>query len=259
MAQALTGEQLALGGYLGPGVPGAHDDERGPRRPLGRVLGQLGKLELPQHVIAQVHGLGDRLEADRVVGDTGDGQQPGHRAAGQHQPIPDQRPRPTLDIDQRARPRRKIDCRDVPERDLGARQAGPQRHRDAARLQDRRRDLGQQRHVEHVVRGIHRDELCRPRRQQALQRLQAVKSGEPRAHDQDPRRPLRGVVRHAIHDPHSRSRHEIILTPGIDRIAAHVPPSARAGRPVAGWGHGRTATRSLGRLARTSSHSPSVM
>jgi hypothetical protein len=205
MTHRPLGEQLALGGHFGPGVPGAHDDERGPRQPLGRVFGQLGQLELAQHVIAQVHGLGDRLEADRVVGDAGYGKQSGHRAAGQHQPVPDQRPRPILDIDHRARPRGKIDRCDVPEQDLGARQLGPQRHRGSAGLQDRRRDLGQQRHVEHVVRGVDHDELGRLRREPALQRPQAMESGEPRSHDEDSRRSCRGAVRHTIDGHHSSS------------------------------------------------------
>jgi hypothetical protein len=146
-------------------------------------------------VIAQEDGLGDRLEALRVVGDTGNGQQSGHRAARDYQPVPGQLPGPPLHVDDGARPRRDIDRGGVAEHDLGAWQPGPQRYGDPARLQDRRRDLGQQRHVEHVVRGIHRDEVRRFRGQPALQRPQAVVAREACAHDHDPRAASRGLVR----------------------------------------------------------------
>jgi hypothetical protein len=70
------GEQLQLGRHLGARVAGAHHHEGAARVPFGPIIRQAGQLDLAEQVIPQVHRLGQAPEPVRVVGHTGDGQQP---------------------------------------------------------------------------------------------------------------------------------------------------------------------------------------
>ena len=73
-------EVLQLGEALEPGVARADEDVVQPLRALLRVLERLGRLERREQVVAQRDRVGQRLEADRVLGEAGHGQRPRDRA-----------------------------------------------------------------------------------------------------------------------------------------------------------------------------------
>jgi len=62
-AQRGAGEQLSLGGHFGAGGAGADHHEGAPGLALCRVVAGVGELQLAEHVVAQVQGLGDVLES----------------------------------------------------------------------------------------------------------------------------------------------------------------------------------------------------
>ena len=82
-----VGEELPVRGDLGAGVAGADHHEGGAGLLLGRVLGLLGQLDLPDDVVVQVERLGQAAEAVGVLGHAGDGQQLVDAADGEHQPV----------------------------------------------------------------------------------------------------------------------------------------------------------------------------
>jgi hypothetical protein len=74
------GEHRRLAGQLSAGVSGADDDECATGVPLGPVVGQLGRLDVPDEVVAQVERLRDAPEAVRDAGHAGDRRQLVHAA-----------------------------------------------------------------------------------------------------------------------------------------------------------------------------------
>ena len=76
---------LQLGDPLDARVARADEHERQVLAPLLRVVDRLGDLQVQQRAVAQRDRLGQRLEADRVLGEPGDGQRARHRAEREHE------------------------------------------------------------------------------------------------------------------------------------------------------------------------------
>ena len=147
VAQRVLDEVGQLGERLDTRVAGADEDERQPSQPLLLVEFRVGSLELFEHVVAQVDRIGERLEREAVLGETRDRQRPRHRAEGEHEVVPADRP---LLPDGRGL-RLDVDALDAPEQELGVRAHDAQRHDGVPRLERARGGLGQQRRVEHEV------------------------------------------------------------------------------------------------------------
>src|SRR2546423_1837142 len=93
------------GERLAPGVPPADEHERERRRPGGRV-GRRGRdVEPFQHLVAQVDGLADGLEADRLLAQAGDRQGPRDATGGGDD---------VVGLDLARRPDDRLDGRDPP-------------------------------------------------------------------------------------------------------------------------------------------------
>jgi hypothetical protein len=155
----LIGEQRALGGQLGAGVAGADHDERAPGRPLERVVGQLGELDLPGDVIAQVERLRDASEAVCDLGDPGYRQQLVDAADSDHQAVVAEFPGLPLGRPQRQPPGLQVDATHLAEHARHPAKRGCQRHRHPAGIQDAGGHLWQQWQVEEVVRRVHQGDV----------------------------------------------------------------------------------------------------
>ena len=184
------GDQLHLGGGLGAGVPGPHDHEGAAGPPAVRVVGGVGVLQLPEHVVAQVGRLGQGLEAEAVLGHPGDVEGPADPAGGEDQPVPGQLGGRPVGAQQGRRPPLDVDGDHVPEQHLGPAQGGVQPDGDVAWLDHAGGHVGQQRAVEEVVGGAGQQQLGGVGGQVLLQAAHAVEPGEAAADDQH-RRPGR--------------------------------------------------------------------
>ena len=70
----LGGEVLELGESLDPGVAGADEHEAQVFGPARRVFQRLGDVHAIEHLVAHGGRIGQRLEADRMLGKARDGQ-----------------------------------------------------------------------------------------------------------------------------------------------------------------------------------------
>ena len=150
------------------------------------VLERLGRLERAQDVVSQRDRLGQRLEADAVLGETGHRQRAADRAHGDDQVVVDELLGLALErFDLQAV---SLRCRagDAAEAQVDAvRELLAQRHDDVARLQRARRGARQQRRVEHEVDVVDDADPGAVRRQQAIERPRGVEAAEPAARDHD--------------------------------------------------------------------------
>jgi hypothetical protein len=76
VARGGPGEQLPLGSHLCPCVPGANHDESAARVPFLRIVAHIGKLDLPDEMIAQVQRLGDAAPAAQAFARRGNPRNP---------------------------------------------------------------------------------------------------------------------------------------------------------------------------------------
>ena len=135
---------------LDAGVARPDEHERKPARSLLLVERGVGRLELVEDVVAQVDRVGECLERECVLGQTGDRQRPRHGAECQHELAPPDRLRPLVRVNGR-RLRFEVERGDAAEDELRVRAHDAQRHDAVARLERPGRGLGQERRVEHEV------------------------------------------------------------------------------------------------------------
>jgi hypothetical protein len=179
-------QRLQLGDQLGAGVPGADHHEAQPRRTLVGIVGGVRQLELLQHVVTQVDGLGQRLEADRVLGEARDGEHAADRAERHHQAVPADRALRPAGGHVGAGAAVEVHGGDVAHPHARASQRLPQRHHHVTRLDRAGRRLRQQRRVQHVVLGVDQHDLGLVLGQPPLQAPGGVHAAEPAAEHQDP-------------------------------------------------------------------------
>jgi hypothetical protein len=153
------GEQRPLRGDLGPGVAGADDHERAAGVALGLVVGDGGEFDLADDVVPQVERLGHAAEAVRVLGDAGDRQELVDAARGEDEPVVGELVVALLGVGVGDGTAVDVDLVHGAERQPDPRQRGRQRHGHPPGVDDRRRDLGQQRQVEEVVGRVDQDDL----------------------------------------------------------------------------------------------------
>ena len=79
------GKVLQLGQGLEAGVATADEYVSEQLVTAGGVVGRVGRLQSLDHVVAQPDRVGEALEANRVLGETGDRQHPRDRAQRQQQ------------------------------------------------------------------------------------------------------------------------------------------------------------------------------
>src|SRR5439155_25463925 len=103
--QGVLGEVGQFRERLASGVAGADEDERQPPRSLLLAERGVGRLELVEDVVAEMNRVGERLEGERMLEQTGDGQRAWHGAERQHEFAPLDRLWPLVRLDGRgARP-----------------------------------------------------------------------------------------------------------------------------------------------------------
>jgi hypothetical protein len=150
VAQRVVDELGELGERLDTRVAGADEHERqmalGVRRVGVRVI------ELAQDVVPEVDGVGDVLEREAVLGETGNREHARHRAERDDEPLVPELEAPELALDG-DRARALVERGGAAADDVGMRTHDPERHDDVARLDRACRHLGQQRRVEHRALG----------------------------------------------------------------------------------------------------------
>ncbi len=144
-AQRVAGERLELGERLYPRVAATDEREReelAAKVVVGKVV---GGLELCEHSVPQPDRVGQRLEADGLFGEPGDGQGRRHRTGREHK---------GLEVQLVAHPRViggdrgvgvDVDRVDGAGDDVHLLEHRPQRHNGVAGLDRARRRLGEQR------------------------------------------------------------------------------------------------------------------
>ena len=197
-AQRGAGEEQPLGGHFGAGVPGADHDERAPGPALRRVVAGVGELQLAEHVVAQVQGLGDVLESLGLLRDAGERQGPGYAAWCQHQPVPAEFASLPVGACHGDGAIAEVNADGVARDVAGAPQRGRERDCDMPRIDGAGADLGKERRVGHVIGRRDNHDLRGLARQQPLQASRAVIPGVTRAGDDDPG-PRAGVFDEFIH------------------------------------------------------------
>lgn len=75
---------------FGPRIRRADNNDRPPRHRPACVIVDAGQFQLLRQVVTQVYRLSGRLQASRVLGETGHVEQPGHRPRRQDKAIPRQ-------------------------------------------------------------------------------------------------------------------------------------------------------------------------
>lgn len=166
-----------MGGDLGAGVARAHHDEGRAGLLLGRVLGQLGQLDLADHVVVQVDRLGQASETMGILGHPGDRQQLVDAADREHQPVVRQLTPLPLRVGEADPAVGQVDPVGLADDHPYPGQGAGQRHRDPAGLDHPGGHLGQQRQVEEVVGRVQQHDLGTPAGQ-PTQRLRRVVTGE---------------------------------------------------------------------------------
>jgi hypothetical protein len=152
VAERVAHEVGQLGERLDACVTGADEDER--ELPLAVDRGGRGGgcLEPAQHVIAQMDGVGERLEPERVLGEARDRQRPGDGPQSDDELRVRDRPETVVGLDLDP-PALGVELAGSTEQELGVRAHHPQRHDDVTRLERPGRRLRQQRRVQHEVLG----------------------------------------------------------------------------------------------------------
>ena len=177
------GEVLQLRQALQPRVARADEHVAQPLRALAPVLERLGDLEGLQDPVTERDRIGQRLEAEAVLGEAGHGQRARYRAERDDELVVAQ----ALDV-----ALRRADLEDVLLRpradDLAEAQVRrvellAQRHDDVARVERPGRGAGQQRGVQHEVDVVHERHPCTLRGQRPLQRSRGVEAAEAAACD----------------------------------------------------------------------------
>ena len=175
----VDGEVLKLGQRLEARVAASDEDVGEELLAAHRVVGRVCLLERLDHVVSQPDRVGEALEADRVLVETGDRQRARDRADGNDELVVAQ----LLDLAvvgvELDRARRRIVAGDRAEAQVGALEDVAQRRDHVARLERSRRGLGQKRRVEHEVDVVDEDQACRLLRQQPLEL--ACRCGSPEA------------------------------------------------------------------------------
>jgi hypothetical protein len=117
---------------------------------LGPARGPGCHLQLAQHRVAEVDAVGEGLEPDGVLGQTGDRQRPGDRPERHDEVAVGDLVGARVGADAH-RPLLQVGALDLADEELGMRAHGPQRDDDMARLERAGRRLGQHGRVEHEV------------------------------------------------------------------------------------------------------------
>src|SRR3954451_964121 len=177
-----------LGERLDPRVAGADEEEREMHASNGIVRRRVGRLELAQHVVAQVDGIGQRLEREPVLGEPRHGHDTGDRPEGEHELPPGHNDLAFLGRDRR-RLRLDVDGAEIAEQEVGVRAHDPERHDGVSRLERAGRRLRKHRRVEHEVL------LADDRRATLAEKPRDVCAGEAAAENEHAA--LRVTYRHA--------------------------------------------------------------
>jgi hypothetical protein len=179
-------EVLELTDRFDPGEP--RPDENEPQRGAAflSVGGLGGGVELREDPVAEPDRLRQGLEADRVLGESGDRQGPRPRTGADDghverfvSPAPVRKPDP-------CRAAFNLDPLHLTDDELRASEDAPERHDDGAGVDQPARHLGQERLIRHVVLRADHHQLVRVRRQQALEVAGRVQTDVAAADDQDP-------------------------------------------------------------------------
>ena len=188
VAQRVAGHVLHLGQRLDAGVAAADEDE-GQRPAADLRVGRGGRhVEPVQHVVAQVDGLTDGLEADAVLAQAGDRQRPGDRAGGDDDVVVRDLPGRAAD---RLHDRGLAGVVDPGHRagdDLALAQLPPQRHHGVPGRDVAGRRLGQERLVGHVRLRVDDDDLGLTGAELLGQAQGGVEADVPGTHHKDPLR-----------------------------------------------------------------------
>jgi hypothetical protein len=135
-------------------------------------------------VVAEEGRLGQGLEAEGVLGHSGDVEGPGDPAGGEHQPVPGDLLGRPVGAAQGGRPALEVDGDHVAEQHLGPAQAGMEADGDVAGLHHPGGHVRQQGAVEEVVGRAGQEQLGGGGRQVLLQPPHAVEPGEAAADDE---------------------------------------------------------------------------
>src|SRR2546421_5163597 len=197
VAQRVAGHVLQFGERLDAGVPAADEHERQGRRPGGLVGGGGRDVEPFQYLVAQVDGLADGLETDRLLAQPGDRQGTGDAAGGDDDLVVRHlagRADDRLDVRD---PAGVFDPGDVPGQDVAAGQLPAQRHDRVPGRDVAGGDFGQERLVRHVRLRIDDDHFRLAPPELAGQAQGRVQPDVPGADDQNPLRVHGSIIDHA--------------------------------------------------------------
>jgi hypothetical protein len=181
----LISQALQLGQRLDPGEPAAYDDERERGRGDGRIAGRRRHRELAEHVVAQMHRLGNGLEPGTVVGQPLDRQHPRHRPGRHHQHVILQHPLRAVRRREHRQAAAVINAEDRPGQQPCVPQHPWQRRDHVPRLDRSPGRFGQQRLIGHVPARVHHGHRGLAGPQQPLQLPRRVHPDVTAAHNQD--------------------------------------------------------------------------
>jgi hypothetical protein len=172
---------------LDTGVARSDEDERQLSPPVRLVGVGRGRLQAREHVVPEKDGVGQRLEAESMLGEARDRQGPGDGAERDDQVRVAHPEHALADADLDSLARDVVGAR-LAEQQLRMWTHQPERNHDVTRLERPRGRLGKHRREEHVVLGTDDRRSC------LAERPRDVRAGEPAAENE---RPATGfVIRH---------------------------------------------------------------
>ena len=179
----LDGEVLQLGESLDAGVSRAHEHEPEILSATQGVLERLGYVEAVEHLVAQRGGIGERLKAGRVLGQTGNGKCARDRAERNDQLVITDLEALTVDPLHAELRTLGLSPSDLADDQIGASQLGAQRHDDMARIERGAGGARKQGRVEHEVSVVDERHVRALRRQQALERTGCIEARKSATRD----------------------------------------------------------------------------
>ena len=189
-------EVLQLGDALQPRVARTDEHEGEVLLAAAAVTERLGDLQLEQSPVTERDGVGNRLEAEAVLGEPGHREHPGDRAHRDDQLVVAQDLGSPVGRRVAQLRERRVGTGYRPEPDVGALQLLAQRDHHVARLERAGRGPRQQWRVEQEVLRAHERDLRRMPGQDALEAAGGVEAAEPSAgYDDVPGHPFLSIKR----------------------------------------------------------------
>ncbi len=188
VAQGIHRRGMQLGGGLGARVAAADEDEGQQPAPQRVVRRRVGDLQVAEQPVAQLDGLGQCLEPQGVLGESGNARRHPRRAAeGEDQVVEGEHAGIAVGGADRHGALGHVDADHAGDDDARPLERGAQRHDEVTRLERAGRGLGQQRRVEQVILVGRQDQLVPRSREPPLEMMGCVEAAKPAAENENAR------------------------------------------------------------------------